>query len=96
MLSVSAQRGAVVRVRCRGRGCPRRLLRARVRSARRAERIRVFERMLPAGVVLEIAVTRGNRIGKYTKFVIRGRSAPSRKDLCVSPASSRPVRCPAQ
>jgi PKD repeat protein len=95
VLSVSGPQGAKVQVRCRGRGCPRRVLRTKVRKARGAERIRQFERTLPAGVVLEITVTKGNRIGKYTKFVIRGRLAPVRRDLCVGPVSIRPVACPA-
>jgi hypothetical protein len=93
LLSVSAPRGALVRVSCRGRGCPMRLARAHV--GRRSVRFRSFQRLLPAGVVLEIRVTKGRLIGKYTRFVIRRRAAPARRDLCVGPVSHRPVRCPA-
>lgn len=96
ILSVLAPRGATIHVRCRGRGCPRRTLRLRARSSRRAQRVHAFERRLPAGVVLEIRVTKSGRIGKYTRFVIRAGAAPSRRDMCVGPTSRSPVRCPAQ
>jgi hypothetical protein len=96
ILSVSAQQGATVQVRCRGRGCPRRVVTIHVRSSRRPQRVRAFERLLRAGIVLEIRVTKAGRIGKYTRFVIRGGAAPARRDMCVGPASSRPVRCPGQ
>jgi plastocyanin len=96
ILSVAAQRGATIRVLCRGRGCPRRAVTARGRSSRRAQRIRPFERLLRAGTILEIRVTKAGRIGKYTRFVIRGGAAPARRDLCVGPVSSRPAPCPTQ
>jgi hypothetical protein len=85
-----------VTVRCRGAGCPRGTIRARVRSARRPLRIRRLERGLRAGAVIEIRVTLTGRTGKYTRIVIRRAAAPARRDLCISPASARPVHCPAQ
>jgi PKD repeat protein len=96
ILSVSAQQGATVQVRCRGRGCPRHVVTVHVRSSRHAQRIHAFERLLRAGTVLEIRVTKAGRIGKYTRFVIRGGAAPARRDLCVGPAAARPIRCPTQ
>jgi hypothetical protein len=91
ILSVRALRGAQVRVRCRGRGCPAGSV-ART-SATRLVRFRRFERRLPAGVTLEIFVRQAGKIGKYTRFLIRAGKAPARIDRCLMPGRSRPVRC---
>ena len=96
ILSVRAPRGAVVRARCRGVGCPRALTAVRARSARRAVRLRRLERRLSAGTVIEIFVAKRGWIGKYTKFKIRSGAAPVRRDLCLRPGLKRPVRCPGQ
>jgi hypothetical protein len=93
ILSVRAESGALVTARCRGRGCPTRSVRARVRPHRRGLRLRALERRLRAGVVLEIRVTKPNRVGKFTRLVIRAGRPPARRDLCVGPVSSRPVPC---
>jgi PKD repeat protein len=92
ILSVRTPRGASVLVRCRGRGCPTRAV-ARS-SAARLLRFHRFERSLPAGVRLEVFVHKRSRIGKYTRFLIRGAKPPARVDRCLMPGSNRPVRCP--
>jgi PKD repeat protein len=92
ILSVRVPRGARVQVRCLGRGCPAKAL-ART-SARRLMRFRRFERKLPAGVRLELFVRQAGRIGKYTRFLIRGGKPPARMDRCLVPGKRRPVRCP--
>jgi hypothetical protein len=93
MLAVTAPRGARVAVRCRGRGCP---YRHRGRLARHKRvRLRALERWLPAGVVIEVSVTKRERIGKYTRLRIRPGQRPARVDRCLMPGSKRPVRCPA-
>src|SRR5215217_5996056 len=83
LLSVRAPRGASVLARCRGRGCPARTV-ARS-SAGKLVRFRRFERMLPAGVRLELFVRKGARIGKYTRFRIRAGEPPARVDRCLMP-----------
>jgi plastocyanin len=93
-LAVRASRGAVVRVLCRGRACPARRLSQRPTSYARPVRFRRFERRLRVGTVLEIFVSRPGRIGKYTRFVIRGGAAPLRRDSCVRAGAVRPSRCP--
>ena len=95
MLSVRAPRAARILVRCRGRGCPVRTQRARGRS-RGAVRFRRFERSLRAGIRLEVLVTQSGRIGKYTRFQIRGRRPPGRLDLCLGPRGSKPRSCPSR
>jgi hypothetical protein len=94
LLSVRAQRGSVVRVRCHGRGCPVARARAHVRSARRPVRIRAFEKHLRAGVLLQVVVTKPHEIGKYTRFLIRGGAPPERRDSCAGPLSHQPFPCP--
>jgi hypothetical protein len=92
ILSVRAPRGASVRVRCRGKGCPTEGI-ART-SATRLVRFRRFERTLPAGVRLQLYVRKAGRIGKYTRFLIRAGKPPARIDRCLMPGKRRPVRCP--
>jgi PKD repeat protein len=94
VLSVGPRRGATVTVRCLGRGCPKRTLSTKVRKTATTLRIRAFERFLRAGVVLQVSVTKKNRIGKFTRFLMRAGGAPKRRDLCQRWRALRPIRCP--
>lgn len=95
LLSVQgAPRGAKVRVRCRGGGCPRKLVTSTARSSRLTMRLRSFERRLRAGAKLEIYITQSGRLGKYTRFEIRRNAAPRRIDRCVRSFPGKPVTCP--
>jgi hypothetical protein len=87
-------RGASIRLRCKGRGCP-------IKSARRVAasntgrvRFRAFRRTLPFGVTLEILVSKAGEIGKYTRFAIRRGKLPERVDMCLDPAGVKPLVCP--
>jgi len=55
---------------------------------------RRFERSLPAGVSLEIRVSKRGEIGKYTRFAIRRHGLPSRTDACLRSTSPKPIACP--
>jgi hypothetical protein len=90
LLSVTGSRGANVRVRCSGRGCPVR----RMGPLRAPVRLRKFERFLRAGVVVEVRVDKASKIGKYTSFHIRARRAPLRRDGCLMPGRPSASRCP--
>ena len=92
ILSVRSPRGARIRARCRGAGCPVALIRRT--SATGFVRLRRFERTLRAGTRLGIFVRKANTIGKYTRFRIRAGAPPARKDLCLYPGRSRPAPCP--
>jgi hypothetical protein len=95
LLAVTAPRGATIVVRCRpGRRCPLRRAAVAVGERGRTVRFPRLHRRLAAGTVIEIAVTRPGRIGKWTRFTIRHAAAPSRKDLCLRRPGGRPVRCP--
>jgi hypothetical protein len=89
--SIRGPRRVNVRIRCRGRGCPFRKRRLRMR--RRLLRVHSFERRLRAGMVIRVIVTRRGFIGKYSIFRIRRNKAPARKDLCLRPGARRPRRC---
>jgi Glycine rich protein len=93
LLSVRAPFNATIRVRCRGRGCPRRQAK-RARGINRAVRFRRFERSLRIGTVLEVRVSRARVIGKFTRFRIRRGRSPSRRDMCLRPGASRGSPCP--
>jgi hypothetical protein len=89
LLSVRAPRSATISARCVGDGCP-----IANRSFGAAPvRLRVFERYLRAGTLLQIRVVRPGRIGKYTSFLIRARRAPLRTDRCLMPGRRAPIRC---
>jgi hypothetical protein len=95
MFSVSGPRGALTRVKCGGRSCPRKAVSVKLPS-RRAKRFGQFERRLRSGVRLEVSVTRSRAIGKYTRLVMRNMKPPRRIDRCMVPGTIFPVRCPAR
>ncbi len=90
--------GAQVTVLCKGRGCP-------FKSASRLAvptkhgvapiEVRRFERSLPAGVTLEVLVSKPGEIGKYTRFRVRRAKLPERVNMCLDPAGVKPLACPA-
>jgi hypothetical protein len=90
LLSVNAPASARIAARCIGKGCPIRALSLSHAPAR----LRPFERYLRAGTLLQVRVTSQGRIGKYASFRIRSRSAPLRKDLCVTSGRAKPAACP--
>jgi hypothetical protein len=93
LLSVRAPEGAQALVRCRGRGCP--VKRAEKLVGRAPVRFAAFERLIPARVVLEVLVHRGDSVGKYTRFKFRrNRRIPRRVDGCLWPGTTRMAPCP--
>jgi hypothetical protein len=92
MLAVRAPRGARALVRCTGSECP--VKRVEKVAGRSRVRFRPFEEWLDAGVVLEVFVRRGDRIGKYTRFKIRSNRVPKRADGCLRPGTLRRAACP--
>jgi hypothetical protein len=91
-LQVRGPRGARVIVTCRGRDCPFRRRRGRIRA--RPLRLRSLETDLAAGTVIRIRVTSPGRIGKFTRLRILGDRPPARTDRCLRPGRRRPVPCP--
>jgi PKD repeat protein len=97
ILSVQAPRGARIALRCTGTTCPVREVVRVARTGRTPVRFRVMERRrLRRGVVITIAVTMQDRIGKYTRFVLRRNGPPARRDMCMRYGARRPSACPVQ
>jgi hypothetical protein len=89
---VNAPAGSKIVIRCLGKGCPF----AKKSRAAKALRLRTVEkRFYPAGVKIEVFVTKPGMIGKYTRFKVRKAKAPTRTDRCLMPGSNKPVRCTA-
>jgi hypothetical protein len=57
-------------------------------------RFDALKRLMPAGVVLEVLVQRGGRIGKFTRFKLRQNRRPQRADGCLWPGTNRMAPCP--
>ncbi len=90
LLSVLAPRGATIGARCRP-GCGGTLRRP---GTGRAVRLARFERGFRAGALIELRIMGAGRIGKYVSLrVVGGRRGYVRRDACLAPGSSRPVRC---
>ncbi|MEA2418763.1 MAG: hypothetical protein QOE60_969 [Thermoleophilaceae bacterium] len=92
VLAVSAPRGALVRVRCKGKSCPKVV--RRKRSKGRSVRFKTFERRIRAGAKLEVFVVAKSRVGKYTSFKMLAAKPPLRTDACVLPGRTKPRPCP--
>jgi PKD repeat protein len=92
VLSVQAPKGALVRVRCKGHGCPK-VVRSK-RSKGAPVRFKTFERRIRAGAKLEVFVFAKRRIGKYTRFKMLSGKPPQRTDACVLPGRTKPRPCP--
>jgi PKD repeat protein len=93
-LTVRAQKGAMVRVSCKGASCPKRKAHS-TRSRGKALHLDWLERRLAPGTRITIYVTRKGRIGAYTSLVIRRGKRPLQRDGCLRPGSTKTMRCPA-
>ena len=87
-----APKCARVRVSCRGRSCPAKRASRYIGSG--ALRFRRFERRLRAGTVLTVRISKGDLIGKLTRFRIRRGRVPSRSDRCLRPGERSGSPCP--
>lgn len=96
-LAVRAPAGARINVACRSRRCPARSA-SRTATAKRGGAtwvtFRRFHRFLPAGLTLQVRVSRNREIGSYTLFRVRRRKLPVRTDSCLDPSGVKPIACP--
>jgi hypothetical protein len=93
-----APAGALVRVRCRGRGCPPATVRRMTVAGPHGVRAMVFgsfERYLRPGAMLQVFISKPGEIGKYTRLRVRRGKLPDRLDLCLDPTGVKPLACPA-
>ena len=87
-------RGAKVRARCRGGGCPKGLVISTAQTSGRTIRLRAFERRLSPGATIEVFVTQTGRLGKYTRWRIMRTKAPIRTDRCIQKYGGKTSSCP--
>jgi PKD repeat protein len=94
MLAVGARapRGALVTIRCKGKGCPVKQRRKRVKKS--TVRFRTFERFLRPGIKLEYFITKKGKVGTYRSYVIRAGKRPKIRGGCVTTAKLKRSRCP--
>jgi len=91
-LRVQAPRGTTVRVRCRGKSCPKQSVK---RGMGRSIRFKALERRLRMGTKVIVTVTKPGFIGRQTTFTMRRGRGPKRVDLCLVPGAKRATTCPA-
>jgi hypothetical protein len=88
--------GVTIQLRCRGRGCFKRVKQVRVRTAASSVdlRRRFLRRVrLRPRAVLEVRVLAPGSIGKVVRFRVRRTKLPTRRVLCLPPGATRPTRC---
>jgi hypothetical protein len=90
IVTVRAPRSAVIRLSCRGKGCP---YRSRAVGARLVQ-VGSLQRTFRAGVVIDVRVTAAGVIGAYTRITVRDSRPPARLDQCLVPGNPRPQPCP--
>ncbi len=93
LLSVRTPVGSTVKVKCVGRGCPKRRA-SSTRAKRTLVRMRWLEHRLRPGTRIVIAITEPGRIGQYTTYTLRKLKKPLRKRLCLYPGQAKATRCP--
>lgn len=89
--------GSTVRITCKGRGCGRKKYSRRFRkAARRFDFARAMRRNRPRpGAVLEIRITKPQRIGVVYRYRFRFFKIPREvDDLCLRPGSKTVRACP--
>jgi PKD repeat protein len=95
-LTIRGPKDAVVRVRCRGKGCPtKKVLRAKISKSGTAVRFKRFERRLRAGTILQIYITKQGRWGEYRKIRFRANKRAVWTDRCIKDFGAKVQRCPA-
>lgn len=98
-LTVRAPSGALVRVRVQPRCAKNARCAAKLGSAtigkKGVVRFKRLELSYREGTTIQIRVSQGSLIGKYTRFVVRRGKAPKRQDQCLTPGAKRGSTCPA-
>jgi hypothetical protein len=91
-LRVRAPADSTMRVRCLGRGCPKRVTKESTGSKKL--RFKKLERRFRPGTRLIVSVTKSGFIGRQTSWTIRHRKAPVRRDGCLAPGAKEASACP--
>lgn len=92
LVSVSAATGTRVVAFCRGQGCRVPRIVVRTRTAR--QRFKRLEGDYRPGARLVFRIASRDRVGKYTRVVVRRGITPARTDQCLWPGRTAPRACP--
>jgi PKD repeat protein len=93
-LRVRAPAGSKVTVRCRGKRCPKQV--AKTSKGRKILYFKRFHRRLRPRTKLVVTVTKSGFIGKQTRWTMRRRKLPLKRNLCLPPGATKASRCPEQ
>ncbi len=90
-----ARAGQQLVVRCKGRGCPfRRKTRTVKADAPKLSVMKGLKRKrLRVGAKLQVRVIQAGHIGRVDVFTVRKGKPPKRRELCLPPGATAPVRC---
>ena len=88
--------GAVVKVSCRGRGCPKKKSRRLVGTGAKELRFTAYlaKSKLRRGAVIEVRITLADHIGKLVRYQVRANRLPKSTVLCLTPGQTAPAACP--
>ncbi len=90
------QAGDRIELRCRGRGCPLSVKRTTSAAGKSTDLARLLKkRYLRVGAVVEIRVSRANRLGKVLRLTVVKGPSITQSRLCVPVGGSAAQTCPA-
>jgi hypothetical protein len=90
-ITVTAVRGAKVKVECRGKGCPKPVVH---KSRGRAIRFKRFERSFRVGTKLIVTISKSGYLTKQWVYTIRSGRSPIKRVVCRPPGAKKGTRCP--
>jgi hypothetical protein len=88
-----------IEVRCKGKKCPKKLRKGKVRRVNVTESgARSFTKLLKKArlkpkAVIDVRVFQPGAIARVDKFVMRKAKLPRRKQRCIPPGATRPQKC---
>ena len=91
--------GMRVELRCKGKKCPKQLRKGKVRrvnvtksGARDFSKLFKKARLKPKAVI-DVRVFQPSAIARVDKFVMRKAKLPTRRQRCIPPGTTKPVKC---
>lgn len=79
---------ATLQLRCSGSGCPFQVRTLKTVRAKATAAALLAQRRLRPGAVVEVRLTAPGYVGKASRYAIRARRVPLRRDYCLTPGSS--------